>query len=175
MYCSPIPSKIRHATEGSPLKIQQIVQQVLLGGGQLLLTGCVTIALGFAADSLGLNGNPAAPAGPQILNACMVAALGYLSGWLVIRLFPGAANSGRWIWLPPASLLAWLIGRDALIDRYDWHVISHIYFWAYPYQKIAPIGRDILTYPALSAVAYSFGVLMQIVRSRKVHGGRFTP
>ncbi|MGC4054752.1 MAG: hypothetical protein QM757_38390 [Paludibaculum sp.] len=48
-------------------------------------------------------------------------------------------------------------------------MISAHFFWAYPAQKLAPIERDILTYPTLSAIAYSLGV--QLRRLPSPRGG----
>jgi hypothetical protein len=79
---------------------------------------------------------PDIPAGSQIFNACVIAALGFFSAWLVIKLFPGAARSGRWIWIPLAALLALLIGWNVLVDGFDWRLISDHYFWDYPGHKL---------------------------------------
>lgn len=168
-----VPGQIEHATEESRPKAQRNTEQVLLGGGQLLVAGSAAILWQFCANALGWNGEryyPDIPAGIQIFNACVIAALGFLSAWLVIKLCPSAARSGRWVWLPLAAILALLIGWDVLVDGWDWHLISDHYLWEYPAQKLGPIQRDILTYPALSAIAYSLGVLTRAVQCRKVHG-----
>jgi type VI protein secretion system component VasK len=98
-----------------------------------------------------------------------LASLGFFSAWLVVKIFPAAARSGRWVWLPLAAILALLIWWDVL-GGWDWHLISNHYFWEYPAQKLGPIQRDILTYPALSAIAYSLGVVTRAVQCRKVLG-----
>jgi len=74
------------------------------------------------------------------------------------------------VWLPPTLFLALLIGLDFFANRWDWHVISAHYFWAYPAQKVGPIERDILTYPTLSTIAYSLGVQLRSLQGRR--GGR---
>jgi hypothetical protein len=161
-------STAEHSTEGSRPQVQRITKQVLLGAGQLLLAGSTAILWQFCAHWLGWAGDrfyPDIPAGIQVFNACMIAALGFFSAWLIFKLYPAVATSGRWIWLPLAALLALLIGWDAL-DGWDWRLISDHYFWEYPAQKLAPIERDILTYPALSAVAYSLGVLTRRAREK---------
>jgi hypothetical protein len=168
-----VPNQIEHATEEPRPQVQRNTEQVLLGGGQLLVAVSAAILWQFCANAMGWNGEryyPDIPAGIQIFNACVIAALGLLSALLVIKLFPSAARSGRWAWVPLATILALLIGWDVLVDGWDWHLISDHYFWEYPAQKLGPIQRDILTYPALSAIAYSLGVLTRIVRSRKLHG-----
>ncbi|MGO9229190.1 MAG: hypothetical protein ACLQKA_08260 [Bryobacteraceae bacterium] len=124
----------------------------------------------YIANALGWGESwqyPLAPAGPQILDACMIAMLGFFLASSVVRLLPGAATAGRWVWLPPAVLLALLIGRDILGNGWDWHLIFAHYFWAYPAQKLGPIERDILTYPTLSAIAYSLGVQLRVLQCRE--------
>jgi hypothetical protein len=168
-----VPSQIEHAIEEPRPLVQRITEQVLLGGGQLLLAGSAAILWQLCAHALGWDGDshyPDTPAAIQIFNACVIAAVGIFSAWLVIRLFPAAVRSGRWVWLPLATILALLIGWDVLVDGWDRHLISDHYFWEYPAQKLAPIQRDILTYPALSAIAYSLEVLTRAVKCRKVHG-----
>lgn len=152
------------------VQVQRITEQALLAAGQLLVAGGLAIVWQYFANALGWGESwqyPLAPAGPQILDACVIAALGFFSAGLVVRLFPSASVAGRWVWLPPAALLAPLIGRNILLYGLDWHSISAQYFWAYPAQYLGPIGRDILTYPALSASAYSVGVQARILQSRR--------
>jgi hypothetical protein len=138
---------------------------VLLAGGQLLVAGVVAIMWEFIENALGLGESwryPLAPAGPQILDAGVIAALGFFSARLVIRLLPAAVAVGRWVWLPPAALLALLIGWDVIGSGSDWHSISAHYLWLYPAQYFGPIQRDIITYPTLSAIAYSLGVHLRV-------------
>ena len=159
----PVPNR-------SHFQVQRITEQVLLAAGQLLVAGVVAIMWEYIANALGWTESrrfPLAPAGPQILNACIIAVLGFFSAWLVVRLLPSAAGAGRWVWLPPAALLALLIGSDVFGHRMDWHLISAHYFWAYPAQKLGPIERDIFTYPTLSAIAYSLGVSVRLLQCRR--------
>jgi hypothetical protein len=163
---SSVPTHMVHATEKPRRQVQRVTEQVLLGGGQLLLAGTATIMWQFCAHALGWDGEryyPDIPAVIQSFNAIVIAVLGLFSAWLVIKLCPAAAGSGRWIWLPLAALLVLLIGWDTF-DGWDWRLISNHYFWEYEGQKIEPIQRDILTYPALSAIAYSLGVLTRAVQ-----------
>jgi hypothetical protein len=151
-------------------QVQRITEQVLLAGGQLLLAGGVAILYEYIANAMGLGESgqsPLAPAGPQILDASIIAMLGFLFAWLVVRLLPSAANTGRWVWLPPAALLALLVGWDVLQYGRDWHLISAFYFWHYAGQKFGPIGRDFITYPTLSATAYALEAQLCILRRRK--------
>ena len=151
-------SQTGHVPEGSQPKTQRITQQVLLAGGQLLVAGGAAIMWEYIANVFGSGESrqyPLAPVGSQIVDACMIAILGFLLALLVVRLLPDAASAGRWVWLPPTFLVGLLIGLDILRYGWDWHSISAHYFWAYPAQYIGPIERDILTYPALSAVTYS--------------------
>jgi hypothetical protein len=165
-----MPSEIMPAPVRPRPQAQRITEQVLLAGGQLFAAGVLAITWEFVANALGWGESrhyPLAPAGPQILDACGIATLGFVSAWLVVRLFPGAAAAGRWVWLPPVALLVLLVGWDILADGWDWHLVSAHYFWAYPAQKLGPIERDIFTYPTLSAIAYSFGAQLRILRCRR--------
>ncbi len=162
-----------HATEGPRPQVQRVTEQLLLGGGQLLLAGSAAIIWQFCTHALGWDGEsyyPDIPAIVQTFNAIMIAGLGFFSARLVIKLYPAAAGSGRWIWLPPAALLILFVGWNAF-DGWDWRLISDHYFWEYPGQKLAPIERDILTYPVLSATAYSLGVLTHAVQRRTPREG----
>jgi hypothetical protein len=161
-----MPTQIKHVPRP---QVQRITEQVLLAGGHLLIAGGAAIMWEYVANALGWGESrqyPLAPAAPQILDACMVTTLGFLLACSVVRLLPGAASAGRWVWLPPTVLLALLIGQD-LWNGWDWHLISAHYFWNYPAQKLGPIGRDILTYPTLSAIAYSLGVQLRTLQHRR--------
>ncbi len=140
----------------------------------MFVAGVLAIGWEAIAHALGwteYRQYPLAPAGPQILNACIIAVLGFFSAWLVVRLFPGAASAGLWVWLPPTAFLALIIGWDVFGDHASWHWISARYFWNYPYEKIGAIGRDMFTYPTLSAISYSLGVLVRILQCRRVGKG----
>jgi hypothetical protein len=166
-----MPTQTRPAPDRSRFQVQTITKQALLAAGQLLVAGVVTIVWQTIANALGWTESrqfPLAPAGPQILNACIIAALGFCSALLVARLLPTSAGAGLWVWLPPTALLVLLIGWDFFGRHLDWRWISAWYFWNYPYQKVGPIGRDLFTYPTLSAIAYSLGVLARVLQSRKV-------
>jgi hypothetical protein len=168
-----MPARIMLTPDRSRAQAQRIAEQVLLGGGQLLIAGVVAILWEFIAITLKWDESrqfPLAPAGPQIRTACTIAVLGFVSAWSVVWLFPGAARAGRWVWLPPVALLTLLIGVDIFRNGMDWQLISARYFWAYPAQMLAPILRDIFTYPALSAAAYSLGVLVRDPRHQRASG-----
>jgi len=163
------PQIIPNPNEARP-KVQRITELVLLAGGQLLVAGVAAIMEEIIANAVGWGESrhyPLAPAGPQILDACMIAVLRCFVAWLAMRLLPDAAAAGRWVWLPPVALLALLIGWDVLGDGWDWHLISAHFFWHYPGQKVGPIERDILTYPTLSAIAYSLGAQMRFLKCRR--------
>jgi hypothetical protein len=165
-----MPTQITPAPDGSRFQVQRITEQVLLAGGQLLVAGVVAIIWETVASAFGWGQFPRAPVGPQILNACMIATLGFFSAWLVIRLLPRAAGAGLWVWLPPTALLVLLIARDVFEYHMGWHWVSAWYFWNYPYEKVGPIGRDMFTYPTLSAITYSLGVQVRILQCRRVSG-----
>lgn len=158
------------APDQSRFPAERITEQMLLGGGQLLLAAAVAIVWEYIATVCGWTEDrqyPLAPAGPQILNAIIIAVLGFFSAWSIVGLLRRAAGAGRWVWLPPTALLFLLIGRDILGNGMDWQLISAHYFWDYPTQKNVPLERDILTYPTLSAIAYSIGVRVRILQRGK--------
>jgi hypothetical protein len=164
-----MPTQVMPTPDRSRPQVQRITEQVLLAGGQLLIAGVVAIMWEYIANALGWGESrqyPLAPAAPQILAACMIAMLGFFLAWSVVRLLPGAAPAGRWVWFPPTVLLALLIGLD-ILGGWDWHLISAHYFWAYPGQKLSPIERDILTYPTLSTIAYSLGAQLRSLQCRR--------
>jgi hypothetical protein len=164
---SSVTGRIRPAPERLR-QLRRIAAQVLLTGGQVFFAGLLAIGWDIVADALGWTEQrqfPLAPAGPQVFNACMVAVLGLVLGWLLVWLLPEAASAGLWVWLPPTALLALLIGLSVL-DHVGWHLISATYFWSYPGRKIGPIGREMFTYPTLSAITYSLGVLVRISQCR---------
>ncbi|MGJ5818724.1 hypothetical protein [Paludibaculum fermentans] len=163
-----MPTQIKRDPAQSRPRAQQITERLLLAAGQLLVAGVAAILWQFIANALGWGESwqyPLAPATPQIIDATMISILGFCLAWWVVGLLPGAAAAGRWVWLPPAVLLVLLIGRDILRSGWDWHLISSHYFWAYPAQKVSPIERDILTYPVLSAIAYSLGARSRSAKS----------
>jgi len=158
---------IRLAPYRSRFRFRRFAAQTLLAGGQAFYAGVMAIGWEIIANSLGWTEDkqfPLAPAGPQILNACVIAGLGFLTGWLLARLLPSAARAGLWAWLPPTALLALAIGWNILGDHWSWHSVSAFYFWSYPARKIGPVGRDLFTYPTLSAIASSLGVMVRISR-----------
>jgi hypothetical protein len=111
------PTQMKSAKERSRPQVQRITEQVLLTWGQMLVVGALAIAWEIVANAFGwteFGRFPLVPAGPQIINACIAAGLGFFSALLIIGLLPGAVGSGRWVWLPPFVLLALLIGRDVL-------------------------------------------------------------
>lgn len=163
-----MPTQITNVPDQARPRAQRFTELVLLGGGQLLLAGAAAILWECLANALGWGESrqyPLAPAAPQILDACMIAILGFVLAWWIVGLLPAAATAGRWVWLPPTALLALLIVWNLLGDGWEWHLISAHFFWAYPGQKLAPIERDILTYPTLSAIAYSLGVQLRSLPS----------
>ena len=167
-----MPTQIMGAPR-SHSKVERIAEQVLLAGGQLLVAGILAIMWQYIARTLGWDESaqfPLAPAVPQIRSVCVIAMLGFFSALSIFWLHPGSAAAGRWVWLPPAALLALLIAREIFGYGWDWHMVSARYFWTYPYQKIAPIERDIFTYPTLSALAYSLGVQLRVFQCRS--GGK---
>jgi hypothetical protein len=130
----------------------------------------VAILYEYIANAMGWGESgqfPLAPAGLQTLDASIMAMLGFFLAWLVARLLPSAADTGRWVWLPPVVLLALLVGWDVLRYGMNWHFISAFYFWHYAGQKFGPIGRDFITYPTLAATAYALGAQLRILRRQK--------
>ena len=113
-----MPTQTRPAPDRSRFQVQTITKQALLAGGQLLVAGVVAIVWETIANALGWTEYrqfPLAPAGPQILNACLIAALGFCSALLVARLPPhfcrcwsfGYGYRQRPSWLPSQGGTFW--------------------------------------------------------------------
>jgi len=98
-------------------------------------------------------GSPFGMNGIQVLNPILISVLAFAAGYVVSTKF--SAKGAKWIWTLPCAVLLLAIIWDLLVFH-NWHLIWIEYFyWDHPGADEGAIGRDLLTYPVLSAVAYS--------------------
>lgn len=126
---------------------------------QLLLAALVPFAVQlFEELALGwseLRGSPFGLAGLQLFNFLAIALLAFVIGVLMARSI--APRAATWVWVVPVSLLLLAVISDLSSFR-AWHPVWVDYFyWENPGATEGPILREVLTYPALSALAYSAG------------------
>lgn len=147
-----------------------IYPYMVLGGYvlQLFLAIVAPFLWQLFAGGLGLS-EVASPAlaGPefQIANGLWIGAIGLALGATVQHWVRSAYRAGRWIWVPLVGVLVWGVWSDYL--KFGSHQILADYFYEFhPGSDEGAILRDLLTYPALSAVCYSVGVYLVFRRAK---------
>lgn len=133
---------------------------------QLFGVWSMPIALGlFESSMLGLNETVVSPIGAigiQIVNPNVIVALALSAGTVVSTKV--RAKGAAWVWVLPCTVLVMAIIVDLRSFR-SWHLIWVTYFyWDHPGADVGPLLRDLLTYPALSAIAYSTAAAVCKVR-----------
>ncbi len=135
---------------------------------QFLLAGAIPVALEMFEGSVlrryEVSGSPFSSIGLQLFNPAVILFLGFAAGFIVRNRRRDSSSVGGWIWCLPVTLLLAAIVWDLITFHFDWNLIWKDYFF-WSRGEMGPIGRDILTYPAVSCLGYSVGT---VVGSRKV-------
>ena len=112
---------------------------------------------GYLESAIGWSqfyGLPFGPIGTQVAAAVALAILSFLTGSVVTLLFRGASRTGRWVFVPPAVLLAlFMIWEGAAVGWLA--VFRDFFFWAHPGRDEGIAMRSFLTYPAWSSAFFS--------------------
>ena len=127
----------------------------------------LSLEIAFAALGWSEFGSPFGPIGIQVVKFCLLGASSFFLG-----IWVGRSTSTRRdrvvisVWIVPFGLLVFSICYDLFIFHFKWWLIWIQYFyWSTPGRNGAPFAIDLITYPALSSVAYVVG--MKILRSER--------
>jgi hypothetical protein len=136
--------------------VWEFIWQLLAAGS---LPAVLTCLEAFALSVQGSSPSPLGSVWVQLATPLTFALVSYKAGASIasFRRLRGQRVAAR-VWLLPTVVLAVAIGSDLWTFHFDWGLVWREYFfWSHPGGDEGPLLRDLLTYPAISSAAYSFG------------------
>jgi hypothetical protein len=122
----------------------------------------------FLANVLGwseVSNSPLGSTGLQIFKAITISVLGFAIGICIRNRFFRQSSLGIRVWIVPVIVLGLCITWDLFTFHLDWRLIyEELFVWSRPGYDEGPVFRDLITYPTLSSIAYSFGSMIDIRR-----------